>query len=82
MAKGKKIRTKGKVKLSEYFKEIEDGSRVAVVKELSEDISFPARLQGRSGTVTGNRGTHKVVKLKDGNKEKTFIIHPVHLKKL
>lgn len=82
MTKGKKIRTRGKVRLSEYFKEIEDGSRVAIVKEMSERVAFPLRIQGKSGVVIGSRGTHKVIKLMDGNKEKTFIIHPVHLKKL
>jgi len=82
MGKGKSIREKGKIKLSEYFKDIGEGSSVAIVTEKAVANSFPERIQGRSGIVTGNRGKYKVVELKEGNKTKTFIVHPVHLKKL
>lgn len=82
MVKGKRIREKGKIKLSEYFKKLSDGDRVCIVEEKSVCSSFPKRLQGRSGVVSGSRGNSKIIKLSDGNKEKTFIIHPVHLKKL
>ena len=82
MAKGKKIRTKGKVKFSEYFKEISDGEKVAIVKELGVASAFPKRMIGKSGIVSGSRGNYKIVKLLDGNMAKTFIIHPIHLKKL
>jgi len=82
MLKKKKIRTRGKIKLSEYFKKLKKGDRVAVVRELSENPKFPKRLQGRSGVVAGARGKAYIVKIKDYNKEKTHIIKPVHLKKL
>jgi large subunit ribosomal protein L21e len=82
MAKGKKVRQKGKIRFSSYFKKINDGDRVAVVRELSVAAAFPKRIQGMSGIVAESRGRYKVVKLKDGDKMKTYIIHPVHLKKL
>ena len=82
MAKGKKLRQRGKIKLSQYFKKIVAGKTVAIVPELGIRISFPKRIYGKSGKVVGDRGRFKVVKLRDGNKEKTFIIHPVHLKML
>ena len=82
MGKGKNIRDKGKIKLSEYFKNIDDGASVAIVEEKGVVNSFPARIQGRSGVVAGSRGKYKVVKLKEGNKTKTFVVHPVHMKKL
>ena len=82
MATAKKIREKGKIRLSRYFTTFSEGDRVSVVAEKSVSNSFPKRLQGRSGVVMGKRGSHAVIKLKDKNKEKTFIIHPVHLKKL
>lgn len=82
MGKGKSIREKGKIKLSEYFKDIAKGAKVAIVAERSVANSFPERIQGRSGTVTGNRGKYKIVELKEGNKTKTFVVHPVHLKRL
>ena len=82
MVKGKRIRNKGKIKFSEYFKKISDGERVAVVKEPSIASVFPERILGRTGVVEGSRGVYKVVKLNEGNKAKTFIIHPIHLKRL
>jgi len=80
--KSKRIRKKGKIKFSEYFKKFKDGERVAVVKELGVKSSFPKRIIGRSGKVKSSRGKYKLVEIKDGNKIKTFIIHPIHLKKL
>jgi large subunit ribosomal protein L21e len=82
MAKGRRIREKGKLRLSQYFKNIEDGSDVAIVPDAGIRASFPKRIKGMSGKVLGTRGKFKLVGIKDGNKAKTFIIHPIHLKKL
>ena len=82
MAKGKQIREKGKLRFSEYFKNISDGENVALNIDEGVRVSFPRRYQGRSGKVVGERGKFKIVQIKDGRKEKNFIIHPVHLKKL
>jgi large subunit ribosomal protein L21e len=82
MAKGKKVRQKGKIRLSSYFKNVNDGDMVAIVREQTVTAAFPKRIQGLSGVVQETRGKFKVIKLKDGDKMKTFIIHPVHLKKL
>lgn len=80
--KGKRIRQKGKINLSRYFKKVSDGDSVAVVKELTVRSSFPKRIVGKSGKIIGSRGRYKIVDIKDGNKLKQFIIHPIHLKKL
>lgn len=82
MTRGKRIRQRGKVKFSEYFKNIKDGERVAVIKEASFPAHFPKRILGRTGIVSGSRGAYKLIQLNDGDKPKTFIIHPIHLKKL
>jgi len=82
MRKRKQLRTRGKLKLSNYFQEFKQGDRVAVVMELSVNPKFPKQIQGRSGEITSKRGSSYVVKIKDLNKEKQYIIHPVHLKKL
>lgn len=79
---GKKVREKGKLNLSSYFKKIEDGANVALVTDVGVRFSYPKRLKGLSGKVVSSRGKFKVVEIKDGNKLKTFIVHPVHLKKL
>ncbi len=79
---GKKVREKGKLQLSSYFKKIDDGASVAVVTDAGVQSSYPKRIKGMSGKVLGKRGRFKLVEIKDGNKAKTFVIHPVHLKKL
>ncbi|MBU3906888.1 MAG: 50S ribosomal protein L21e [Nanoarchaeota archaeon] len=78
----KKTRDSGKIKLSRYFQEIKTGDRVAVVIERGVQWSFPKRLQGRSGVIEEKRGDAYLVKIKDQNQEKRFLVEPIHLKKL
>ena len=78
----KKIRTKGKLKFSRYFQDLEKGDSVAVVREPAVQSSFPVRLQGRTGLVETKRGKVYIIKIKDQNKEKNFLIEPIHLKKI
>ena len=82
MVRRKKVRERGKIKLSEYFKELKTGDTVAVKKEKSIVGSFPQRIQGRTGIVEGKRGTGYLVKLKEFSKEKLFIIPAIHLKRI
>jgi len=82
MLKQKRIRTRGKIGLKNYFKELKEGDRVAIVRELSIPSYFSHRMQGLSGVVAGKKGRSYIVKLRHGNKEKEFIIQAAHLKKL
>jgi len=82
MTKRKNVRMKGKIQLSQYFKKIKKGEKVAVVEEQSIPSSYPKRIIGMTGVVIGERGTCKVININDGNLPKTYIIHPIHLKKL
>jgi len=82
MKKKKQIRTIGKIKLSEYFKELKIGESVGIVKDASHAASFPDRIHGATGVIESKRGKAYVVKLNDFNKEKRFIIQAIHLKKL
>ena len=82
MLKRKSAREHGKIKLSNYFQKFEKGSRVAVKRELSLNPKFPKKLQGRSGIISGKRGNSYVIKINDLKKEKTYIIHPIHLERL
>ena len=82
MAKSKKIRQRGKIRLSDYFKEYKTGDTVSIVKEQSVSSSFPIRMIGKTGKVIASRGTYKMVELNDGNKVKHFLVHPIHLRKL
>jgi ribosomal protein L21E len=82
MGKKKKIRQRGKIRLSSYFKKFNVGDSVAVVLDLGVKASFPKRIQGSVGKIISESGMYKLIELKDGNKVKKFIIHPVHLKKI
>ncbi|MEM4271465.1 MAG: 50S ribosomal protein L21e [Candidatus Pacearchaeota archaeon] len=82
MIKQKLVRTRGKLKFSEYFKKLKDGDKVSIVADLGERITFPLKLQGKTGKVVGKRGSSYIVKVKEFNREKKVIIHPVHLKKI
>lgn len=82
MAERKKIREKGKLQFSKYFQKFQEGDYVAVKREVSLRPSFPLKLQGRTGIVEGKRGKAYVVKIKDQNKPKIFLIEPIHLRKI
>ena len=82
MAKGKKMKTKGKTPLSRQFQSLKKGESVAVIREVSVHSSFPERLQGRTGVVMAKRGAAYVVAIKDNDKAKQFIIRPIHLKRI
>jgi len=78
----KNIRQHGKIKLSNYFKTFNKDDSVCVVKEQSVKSAFPKTLIGRSGKILGSRGRCYLVKIKDMDKDKVYIIHPIHLKLL
>jgi ribosomal protein L21E len=82
MVKRKKLRTRGKIQLSRYFQKLSEGESVAISKERTIRASFPDRMQGRTGVVEGKRGRSYIVNVKDNNKEKRFIIKPIHLKRI
>lgn len=82
MSKRKNIRERGKIKFSRAFQELKEGDAVAVVMEKAKQPRFPKRIQGRTGIIEEKRGRSFVVKIKDSNKEKKFIINPVHLKRI
>ncbi len=82
MVQRKNVRSRGKLQLSRYFQKFEKGDSVAVIRERSRNSNFPERLQGRTGKIEGKRGRICVVKIKDQEKEKIFLIEPIHLKKI
>jgi large subunit ribosomal protein L21e len=82
MVNKKPIRTRGKLQLSRYFQEFNKGDFVAICNEKAVPSNFPKRFQGITGVVDGKRGRSYIVKIKDGNKEKSILIQPIHLKKI
>ncbi len=79
MIKRKAAKSHGKLKLSQYFKELKDGDKVAIVREHSEEPKFPIRIQGKCGVVIGKKGNAYLIRIKDGNAEKIHILKPIHL---
>jgi len=82
MVKRKSIRTRGKIQLSKYFQGLEKGDQVSITRERAVKSNFPERFQGQTGIVEGKRGKAYIIKIKDQNKEKRFLVKPIHLKKI
>ena len=78
----KNIRTKGKISLKEYFKNLKEGDKVTLKAEpaIQKGMYFP-RFHGKTGKVIKKQGSNYYVEIKDGNKKKLVLVHPAHLKK-
>ena len=77
------IREKSKISLSQYFKQFTNGDKVAlkIHSAVFEGRFFP-RFQGLCGVIVGKRGSCYEIKIRDGDKEKKLIVHPIHLKRI
>lgn len=79
----KDVRRKGKISLTRYFQEFKDGDRVGFAAEPAVQTGvYPRRYHGNAGLVVGKRGTCYIVQVKERKMMKSFIVHPVHLKRL
>lgn len=78
MPKKQLFRKKGKIPFSKYFQKLSEGDRVAVVRELSVNASFPKNIQGNTGVIKGKQGKAYIIEIKN----KKYLIEPVHLKKI
>ena len=75
-------RQRGKISLSRYFQEFQDGDHVNL--KLNGNVQegrFYSRFHGLSGKVTGKRGSCYKIQIHDGDKEKFVFVHPIHLTK-
>ena len=73
---------RGKISITKFFQELKEGDKVVLKAEpaVQSGIYF-RRFHGKAGTVKAKRGTCYEVEIKDFNKSKTVIVHPVHLQK-
>ena len=79
----KNIRKKGKISLRNYFQALKPGDRVKLCAESGvQGAMYHLRFHGKSGVVSGKRGECYEIKIKNGNKQKNLIVHPIHLKKI
>ena len=59
----------------------EEGDRVAIVLDGAQQRGMPhRRFQGRTGVIDSRQGRAYVVRVSDGNKAKTVIARPEHLR--
>ncbi len=73
---------KGKISIRDYLQKFKSGDRVMLFAEPSvhKGLYF-RRFHAKVGTIQKDRGTCYEVSIKEGNKPKTVIVHPVHLRK-
>ena len=78
----KSIRKKGKISLTKYFQTFKEGDQVMLnVEPAIHKGMYHPRFIGKAGIINKKNGRCYEVLIKDQNKEKTLIVHPVHLKK-
>lgn len=79
----KKTKEKGKVTIRRHLAEFKEGEKVALIVEPSQHAGmYHPRFVGKTGTVKAKTGSCYEVQITDINKEKTLIVHPVHMKKI
>jgi len=79
----KRRTARGKLSLRKYFQILEPGTRVALKAEPSVQAgTYFRRFHGKIGVVSKKLGTCYEVLIKDGGKQKTLIVHPVHLQQV
>jgi len=79
----KDIRKKGKISIKNYFQTFKGGDKVYLVIEPAVASGmYHTRYYGKTGIVKEKRGRCYEVAIKDKNKQKLVIVHPVHLKRV
>lgn len=75
-------REKGKLSLRRYLQIFKEGERVKLIVESSiHKGMYHPRFYGKNGVVKGKKGRCYEILITDGGKQKTLIVHPIHLKK-
>ena|SRR3989344_4670561 len=76
----KNIREKGKISIRKFFQVFEIGDQVRLSAEpaVQRGMYLP-RFYGKHGIIKGKQGRCYEVLIKDQDKKKTLIVHPVHL---
>ena len=76
-------RQKGKLSLSRYFQQFQDGDKVGLkINSSVQEGRFFSRFHGQVGTISGQRGACYKVTINDKGKKKDLFVHPIHLIKL
>jgi len=72
---------KDKFTITDYLREFKEGQSVVIYPNSVSQKSMPhSRFKGKIGKVESKRGNAYIVKLSLGNKERTIITKPEHLR--
>ncbi len=78
----KEKRSRGKISITRYLQSFNIGDKVyRTVESAVQKGMYHPRFMGRNGIIKGKRGRCYEVTINDLGKEKTLIVHPIHLKK-
>jgi len=78
----KNIRAKGKINVNSYFQEFKPGEKALLSLESGvQNGLYFRRFHGKIADIVRKTGQCYELKVMDG-KEKTIVVHPVHLKKI
>lgn len=76
----KSMNEKGKIPINRYFQQLQSGDKVVLKLEPSVHKGmYFRRFHGKSGTIRSKRGSCYEILIRDGNKQKMLIVHPVHI---
>ena len=79
----KNIRLRGKLSLRQYFQKFKGEEKVSLSMEPSiQSGVYNLRFHGKIGVVTGQKGSCYTIDVRDGNKMKNILVHPVHLRRV
>ncbi|MBW2968690.1 50S ribosomal protein L21e [Candidatus Woesearchaeota archaeon] len=79
----KHFRNKGKLSLTAFLKKYNVGDKVVIKPEPAYQKGIcHLRFYGQKGIVKAKKGNCYSVQIKDKNKQKEVIVHPVHIKLL
>lgn len=76
----KNVRSRGKISIRQFLQSFNVGEKVQLKSEpaYQKGMYFP-RFYGKVGVVSKRVGTCYEVKINDMGKDKTVVVHPVHL---
>lgn len=78
----RKVKSKGKVGMTGIFKEFNTNDKIVIdLKAGFSGMPHP-RYRGKHGVIVNKQGNAYVIEIKDGDKKKTLISYPVHLKRI
>jgi len=71
---------RGKISISKYFQNFENEEKVFLKIDPSVQKGvFHPRFHGKAGVIKGKKGSCYEVLIKDLKKQKTILVHPIHL---